>query len=93
MTVLQVISGPSLVSMRDIPRMLRNIANGIEAGKYGEVDRGVLVLRADGRYPAVFGLGNTDKHSMYTDLHAATCEVIRMEPNSGYEADGEPAAS
>lgn len=44
--------------LQNIPALLRNIADGIEAGEYGEVIEGVLVL--NGSDLDVFGLGNAD---------------------------------
>jgi hypothetical protein len=42
----------------DIPTLLRNIADELEAGKYGEVTEGALVLNGDAL--ELFGLGKAD---------------------------------
>lgn len=44
--------------LQNIPELLRNIADAIEAGKYGAVSEGALVLAGD--KIEVFGLGNAD---------------------------------
>ena len=44
--------------MQDVPALLRNIADAIEAGEYGAVSEGALVLAGDSI--EVFGLGDAD---------------------------------
>lgn len=50
---LHVLPMPGL---QNIPELLRNIADGIEAGTYGDVGEGALVLQGDDLN--VFGLGS-----------------------------------
>lgn len=52
---LHVLPVPGL---QNIPELLRNIADAIERGEYGDVGDGALVL--DGDAIEVFGLGNAD---------------------------------
>ena len=52
---LHVLPVPGL---QNIPELLRNIADAIERGEYGEVNEGALVLA--GNAVEVFGLGNAD---------------------------------
>lgn len=44
--------------LQNIPELLRNIADTIERGEYGDVGEGALVLAGDA--VEVFGLGNAD---------------------------------
>lgn len=45
-------------NLSDIPLLLRNIADSIEAGDYGSVANAVLVLEQPAHdWPSVFGLG------------------------------------
>lgn len=52
---LHVLPAPGL---QNIPDLLRNIADEIERGEYGDVSEGALVLAGD--QVEVFGLGNAD---------------------------------
>jgi hypothetical protein len=52
---LHVLPVPGL---QNVPALLRNIADAIEAGDYGDVSEGALVLAGD--QIEVFGLGNAD---------------------------------
>lgn len=44
----------------DIPGMLRNLADKIEADEYGKVETLFAVMPVDGDYPKVFGWGAID---------------------------------
>lgn len=44
--------------LQKIPELLRNIADAIERGEYGDVSEGAMVLA--GNEVEVFGLGNAD---------------------------------
>lgn len=49
--------GPSLA---DIPGMLRNLADDVEAGVYGEVPSVLVLMPRSGDYPHAFGFGDQD---------------------------------
>lgn len=83
--VLSLVPDPGAESpvLRDIPRMLRKLADDIEAGeKYGPVAgvrRAAIVLRIAGMVPSVFGFGDTDATHAFEDLHAGALELIHMD--------------
>jgi cytoskeletal protein CcmA (bactofilin family) len=54
---LKVVDFPNY-NLRDIPNILRNIANKIEANEYGHAKGCVVVLHAD--QLEVFGMGEAD---------------------------------
>lgn len=47
-------------SLQDIPGMLRQLADRIEAGEFGEVDGLIAVMPRDLDYPQTFGWGNIE---------------------------------
>lgn len=74
--------GADTPALRDIPLMLRRLADQIEEGeKYGpaeDVRRATIVLRINDRVPAVLGFGDTDATQSFEDLHAGALELIYM---------------
>lgn len=65
--------------LRDVPAVLRAIADQVEAGAYGEVVRGALVLRAADQEPLVFGMGDMPLIAQaYMDFHAGADQVMAM---------------
>lgn len=67
--------------LRNVARLLRNIADNLEEGQYGsaEVCRGVVVLRVTGKEPQIFGLGDTLPAQIYMDLHAGAQQLMSMQ--------------
>lgn len=47
-------------TLRDVPAMLRRLADDLEAGQYGEVSDLVAVCLPAGAAPAVFSFGDSD---------------------------------
>lgn len=45
-------------SLADVAGQLRQLANAIEAGEYGEVPTLLAVMPRDGDYPTLFGWGD-----------------------------------
>ena len=67
-------------SLRDVPKTLRTIADNIEAGEYGDVLRGALVLRAVDREPQVFGFGDLPVAAQaYMDFHAGADQIMAQK--------------
>ena len=54
------ISAFPLSNLRDIPAMLRKVANEIERGDYAEVSTAFLVIPIEDDYPQLFGWGDVD---------------------------------
>jgi len=66
-------------ALQDIPTVLRSIADRIEAGEYGEVVRGVLVLRAANQEPLLYGMGDVPLVAQsYMDLMAGAQQLMNM---------------
>lgn len=64
-------------SLGDVPTLLRNIADAIERGEYGEVTEGVLVL--PGNEYLVFGLGHADGTVAHYMLARAQRRLERID--------------
>lgn len=59
-------------SMMDVPAMLRNLADAIEAGEHGDVTTAIVLVPNDGDRPALFGFGeDTDPASVIFELQLA----------------------
>jgi hypothetical protein len=52
--VVEIRPGPCL---QDIPGMLRNLVDMVEAGKYGDVQSMLVISPRDGDSPRAFGFG------------------------------------
>lgn len=66
--------------LRDVAAVLRAIADQVEAGEYGEVLRGALVLRAIDREPQIFGMGDMPIAEIaYMDFHAGADQLMSMK--------------
>jgi hypothetical protein len=70
--VIQLRDGAPLLS--DIPGMLRQLADQIEAGEHGEVRTAFLLLPVAGGYPAVFGWGDVEGENH----PALQCDLAKM---------------
>lgn len=81
MTDLKLVALP-VTNLRDVPATLRQIAENIEAGKIGVVDRGVVVTL--GQTLEVFSMGD---EAMALDaaalLHAGAHRMTAMVANVG----------
>jgi hypothetical protein len=66
--LVQLRDGAPLLT--DIPGMLRQMADQIEAGEHGEVGTAFLILPVDDDYPSVFGWG---------DIEGGNDPVIQLE--------------
>lgn len=76
-------------NLRDIPNMLRQTADAIEAGSYGDVNEAALVLMGDTL--EVFGWGRVqDGTSTATLLAAGNLRLVRSVERMGRE-DGHGA--
>ena len=62
----------------DIPNVLRSIANGIEAGSYGEIEMAGVVMENENGDIETFGAGKTDFYRGYT-LFAKAMKAM-LEP-------------
>lgn len=69
---------------RNVAETLRRIADGIEAGDYGDVRNGVLCLRGSGL--DVFAMGEGDAESAYLLLGCAKTkfEFTVIEKSGGF---------
>lgn len=56
---------PDIVNVQDIPRVLRAIADQVEAGKHGEVMSAVLVTEASDGEIHVFGAGRAEFYGAF----------------------------
>ena len=65
-----------------VSKMLRALADKIDAGEHGNVLRGVVVLRSSGLEPIVFGHGRTDPVQSFMDLHAGAQQLMFMKSPS-----------
>lgn len=74
-TPLTVMEFPG-VNIQDIPRLLRQTADDIEAGEYGDVNESVFVLSSSTRL-CIFGWGINDSTSTFYLLHAAAAKMLR----------------
>lgn len=74
--------GADTPALRDIPKMLRNLADKIEGGEaFGPTEgirRAAVVIRAVDHVPIVLGFGDTDSTQCFEDLHAGALELIYM---------------
>lgn len=57
-------------SLHDIPAMLRNIADDIEAGEFGNVQSGVMMLETDQTFHT-FGWGDAEGFKAIGMFHTA----------------------
>lgn len=77
MELVQLRQGPSL---NDIPAQLRQLANSIEAGVYGEVETLFTLMPRDGDFPKMHGWGDvTGQHDPIVQLNLALhwhCRVL-----------------
>lgn len=79
--ILKLVSDPSASSpdLRSVEQCLRNLADSIARGECGEVIRGAVVLRSDGKEPIVCGHGDTTPAQVYMDLHAGAQQLMAMQ--------------
>ena len=59
----------------DIPKMLRALADQVEAGDYGNVPAGVIVLEKQNQGIEVFGLGAGESHRAVS-LLTGGCQIM-----------------
>lgn len=52
--VVELRPGPTL---RDIPGMLRSLADAVEAGEHGDVGSALVLIPREDDYPLAFGFG------------------------------------
>lgn len=57
--------------MRDVPAMMRDLADRIEAGEFGDGVKAVFVLQREGDYPLVFGWGDITPAETVMELEMA----------------------
>jgi hypothetical protein len=58
-------------TLRDVPAMMRQLADEIEAGEYGKEPQVVCVVQIPGDYPAVFGWGSLNTAEAVMELELA----------------------
>lgn len=78
--ILKIVSDTSAESpdLRSVSRCLRNLADNIDDGEFGECVRAAVVLRCAGREPIVCGQGDTNAAQTFMDLHAGAQELLHM---------------
>lgn len=75
---MNVVEVDFTIPARDIPRMLRKLAEDIEAGTYGEVRTVVAVAYRGGGDCEVFGFGATDAYESYMVLDHGKSTLRRL---------------
>lgn len=83
MKVISLVPDPGAdkPALRDIPEMLRRLAERIEKGEewpIGDVVRAAVVLRVNGEQPILLGFGDTNPVQTFEDLHAGAAELLHM---------------
>lgn len=73
-------------NVRDIPAMLRRLADKIEVGEYGEVAGVVSVVRAPNYTVRVFGHGEENYDTSVVSLELGKRELLAMVPKTGEAA-------
>lgn len=63
--------------LADIPNVLRSIADELEAGEYGQITAGVVVLQEQSNALNLFGLGAADQHRAVAILAGATQTMVQ----------------
>lgn len=64
-------------TLADVPRVLRAIADEIEAGKYGKVDAAVIALECPGDVIRPFGAGAADYYRAIALFNMAASAMMR----------------
>lgn len=79
--ILKIVASPEATSpdLRSVAQCLRNLADNIDSGSFGEVVRAAVVLRAAGMEPIICGQGDTTPAQTYMDLHAGAQQLMTMQ--------------
>jgi hypothetical protein len=63
-------------TLNDVPRVLRAIADRVEAGDYGAVEAAVLVIEADDGSVRTFGAARADYYRAYALLSLGIAQLV-----------------
>ena len=79
--LLKIVANPEAAApdLRSVAQCLRNLADNIDRGEYGEVLRAAVVLRSAGLEPIICGQGDTSPAQTYMDLHAGAQQLMAMQ--------------
>lgn len=65
-------------TLADIPRVLRAIADEIEAGKYGKTQVAAVIIESDAGDIRTFGAGNADHHRAIAMFHLGIAHLVHL---------------
>jgi hypothetical protein len=83
---LNVVQFPLPVPLTDVPGMLRQLADALEHGEYGELATCFCVMPVPGSVPLIFGYGLEGGNLAYLNL---TLDLAKQDLLLGLVEDGD----